>query len=94
MKLNIISHNFRGLNDPESVTKGKKFINSIIPKIDIVMIQDNKVRGRLLDSLSTNLMSGCASWIFPVEPREKSWLNPNVVGKGGWVFFEVINILG
>ena len=55
----------------------------ITPKLDVVMIQEHKLRGKALENLGTHLMPGYASWILEAAPGEKSWLNPNAAGKGG-----------
>ena len=61
MKWNIISHNIRGLNDLESLGKERHFLTSIIPRVDIVMLQEHKLRGNALDNLGARLMPGYAS---------------------------------
>lgn len=58
-------------------------LNSLTPKADVVLIQEHKLRGRILENLGNRLMAGCASWIQETTPGERSWLNPNVAGKGG-----------
>ena len=72
MKWNIITHNIRGLNDPENITKERCFINALTPKIDVVLIQEHKLRGRSMDNLGNRLMPGCSSWILEAAPGEKS----------------------
>ena len=83
MKWNIITHNIRGLNDPESITRERHYINSLSPRIDILLIQEHKLRGKALENLGSRLIPGCASWILEAAPGEKSWLNPDAAGKGG-----------
>ena len=83
MKWNIISHNIRGLNDPDNIAREMSYINSLTPRIDILMIQEHKLRGRALENLEVRLMPGCVSWILEAAPGERSWLNPNAAGKGG-----------
>lgn len=61
MKWNLITHNIRGLNDPDNIAKERSFIKSPAPKIDVVMNQEHKLRGRVLEHLGTRLMPGCAS---------------------------------
>ena len=68
MKWNIITHNIWGLNDPENIAKERGFLNSLTPKVDIVMIQEYKLRGKILENLGSRLMSGCASWILEAAP--------------------------
>ena len=38
IKLNIITHNIRGLNDPENIAKERDFLNSLTPRENIVMV--------------------------------------------------------
>lgn len=83
MKWKIITHNIRALNDPESITKERCFINSLTPRADIVMIQEHKLRGRAMINLGSRLMPGCASWIMEPAPRERGWINPNAAVKRG-----------
>lgn len=49
------------MNVPESITKERCFINTLTPKVDVVMIQEHKLRGNALESLGNRLMPGCAS---------------------------------
>ena len=82
MEWNIISHNIRGLNDPDNIAKERSYINSLTPRIYILMIQEHKLRGSL-EHLGARLMLGCASWILEAAPGERSWLHPDAAGKGG-----------
>ena len=82
MKWNIITHNIRGLNDPESIAKESGFLSMLTPKADVVMIQEHKLRRRALENLGSRLMPGCTSWILEAALGERSWLNPNAAGKG------------
>ena len=72
MKWSIITHNIRGLNDPESIAKERNFLTSLTPKVDIVMLQEHKLRGKALENLGSRLMPGCASWILEAAPGERS----------------------
>ena len=60
-----------------------RFISSLTPRADVVMIQEHKLRGRALENLGCRFMSGCMSWILEATPRERSWLNLDAAGKGG-----------
>ena len=71
MKWNIITHNIRGLNDPECIAKERSFLNAITPKADVVMIQEHKLRGKALENLGTRLMPSYASWILEAALGEK-----------------------
>lgn len=53
MKWNFFTHNIRGLNDPENI---RFFINSLPPEADIVMIQERKLRGNLMENTGTMLI--------------------------------------
>lgn len=70
MKLNIITHNIHGLNDPETICKARRFINSLISEIDIAMLQGHKLKGRFLANLGRRIMIRCASWILEAAPGE------------------------
>ena len=78
-----MTHNIRGLNDPESITKERCFITALTPKVDIVMIQEHKLRGRSMDNIGSRLIPICASWKLEAAPGEKSWINPNAVSIRG-----------
>ena len=82
MKWNIITHNIRGLNDPESIAKERSFLTSLIPKVDIVMLQEHKLRGNALKNLGARLLPGCASWILEAAPGEKVGQILTPPGKG------------
>ena len=45
MKWNIITHNLRGLNDPESITREMGFLTALTSRADFIMIQEHKLRG-------------------------------------------------
>ena len=81
MKLNLTSHNVRGFNDPESISKERYFLNTLNPKADVVLIQEHKLQRKELEHLSNKLIYGYASWVLNAAPGERSWLNPNAAGK-------------
>ena len=83
MKWNIITHNIRGFNDLDSIAKERGFLSTLVLKINVVMNQEHKLRGRALENLETRLMPRCASWILEAAPEERSWLNPNAARIGG-----------
>ena len=83
MEWNIITHNIRGLNDRDNIAKERCFLKSLTPRIDVLLIQEHKLRGRALENLGARLMPGYASWVLEAAPGERSWLNPNAAGKGG-----------
>ena len=83
MKWNIITHNIRGLYDPENIVNERGFPSELSPKVDIIMIQEHKLRERSLENLGNKLMPGYTSWILEAAPGERSWLNSSAAGKGG-----------
>ena len=83
MKWTIITHNIKGLNDSDCIAKEREFLNSLSPRVDIILLQELKLRGRSLDNLGHRLMPGCASWILEAGPSERSWANPDAAGKRG-----------
>ena len=70
MKWNMITHNIRGLSDPESIAKESSFIQLLTPRVDVVMIQEHKLRGKVLENLGSRLMTGCTSWILEAAPEK------------------------
>ena len=87
MKWNIITHNIRGLNDPESISKERCFLTNLTPKVDVVMIQEHKLRGKSMKNLGNKLMPGCASWILEAASGEEVGLTQMLPEKGEWVFY-------
>lgn len=51
MKWNIITHKIRELNDPESIVKDRCFLNALRPRVDVVMIQEHKLRRKAMENL-------------------------------------------
>lgn len=47
MKPNLITHNIHGLNDPTSISKERVFLKDLIPKLDVVMLQEHNLRGSM-----------------------------------------------
>lgn len=80
MKLNILTHNLRGLNDPLSILKHNIFLRSMTPRVDVLMFQEHKLRGAKLEHLDKRLMPWSMGWVLEAKPGYKSWLNPN----GSW----------
>ena len=72
MKWNLITHNLRGLNDPDCIRKERCFLSSVTSKVDVVLIQEHKLRGSALDHIGTRLMPGYASWVLEAAPGEKT----------------------
>lgn len=56
MKLDLLAHNIHGPNNPVSIWKERLFLNALVPKPNIVMILEHKLKGSNLDNLGTRLM--------------------------------------
>lgn len=68
----MITYNIWGLDDLEIILQGMFFfINSLVPKVDVIMIHEHKLRGRLLENLGSRLMIGCASGILETTLGEQ-----------------------
>ena len=80
MKWNIITHNIRGFNDPESIAKQRGFLSAFSPKVDTIMIQEYKLWERSLENLANRLMLDYNNWILEAALRERSWLNSSAAG--------------
>lgn len=74
MKLNILTHNVKGLNDHDKDMRERGFLISLIPKVDEVVIQEHTLRSRMLHNLGIKLMIKVSSWILKATPREHIWL--------------------
>lgn len=61
MKWNIITHNIQGLNDPDSIAKERSFLSTLTLRLDVVMIQKHKLRGKAMNNIGVRLMPGCAN---------------------------------
>lgn len=83
MKWNIITHNLKGLNDPEGVTRERYFLTSLTQMIDVIMIQEYKLRGKAIEDIGRRLMQEYDSWILEAVPGEKNWINTNAADKNG-----------
>lgn len=83
MELHSLTHNLKGLNDSLSILKHNRFLQSITPKVDSLLLQVHKLRGTKLENLYHILMPWSTGWILEAEPIHKSWFNPDGVGKGG-----------
>ena len=59
MKWNIITHNIRGLNDPESIAEERCFFNSLSPKVNIIMLQELSMNGWLASHRPQSLNNAC-----------------------------------
>lgn len=65
MKLNLLSFNVRGLNLDSAVDTMKTYIQNCRPALDIVTLQEHKVRGAPLHSLGDRLWRQATA--FPTE---------------------------
>lgn len=55
MRLNLLSFNARGLNEPSAVDTLQTYIHDCRPALDILLIQEHKCRGTALTNLGKNL---------------------------------------
>ena len=83
MKIHILSHSHKGLNDPMSILKHNIFLQSNMPRVDVLLFYEHKLRGLKLEHLGKRLMPWSTTWVLEVEPCYKSWLNPEWAEKGG-----------
>ena len=84
MKWNIITHNLSGLNDPKSITRERCFLTSLTPRVDVIIIQEHKLREKAIEDIGRRLMHGYESWILEaVLGGKKNWINSTAKGKGG-----------
>lgn len=58
-------------------------LTSIIPKVDIVIIQEHKLCGSLMKHIGTTLMPCCTSWVLEAASVKRSWFNSNAADKCG-----------
>lgn len=66
MKLVILAHYVRGLNDPHKIARERYYLNSMSPKVDVMLIQEHKMRGMALHTLG-NKSNDCDHAISKVE---------------------------
>lgn len=83
MKIHILTHSLKDLNDPMSILKHNIFLQSNMPRVHVLLFYKHKLRGLKLEHLSKRLMPWSTTWVFEVEPFYKSWLNPEGDEKGG-----------
>ena len=62
MNLNILSFNVCGLNDLNSVRLLKKYLDDI-SRLDIILLQEHKLRGQDASNLGRYLWNMTKSWI-------------------------------
>lgn len=51
--------------------------------MDMVLIQEHKLRGRNLDTLGNRIMLNCTICFLEGALGKKNWINPHGAGKGG-----------
>ena len=56
MKLNLITLNVRGLNDPAKITRLRNYLQGLQPILDIIMIQEHKLKLTKAEGLGSSLM--------------------------------------
>jgi hypothetical protein len=83
MKLHVLTHNLRDLNDPLSILKHNRFLKLATFRVDVLLFQEHKWRGSKLEHLGKRLMPWSTWWILEVEPEHKNQLNPYGAGTVG-----------
>lgn len=61
--------------------------------IDVVIIQEHKLRKNTLRGLDNKLMDGYKSSFLKVTSGEKNWVHPNITDKDKWKFYYSVNAL-
>jgi exonuclease III len=82
MKLSLITFNVRGLNDPVSIPKLKHYF-STSPQVDIILLQEHKLRLQAAQDLGPKLWKRAAAWILDASPGYGHLPHLPGVSKGG-----------
>lgn len=83
MKLHLLSHNVRGLNDPSAIDRFKHYILNSNPKANIIFFQEHKTRGSRLVAIKTALAKQFQCWASEATPGYATANLANGAGKGG-----------
>lgn len=86
MKLKIVSFNVWGLNAPASIPTLKHYLDSI-PTIDVLLLQEIKLRNVACNKLKTSLWQQAASWVVEASPEYGNGDSARRVEKVGIVTF-------
>lgn len=82
MKLNLLTFNVHGLNDPVSIPKLKHYL-SASPQVDILLLQEHKLRLQVAQELGAKLWKGVETWILDACPGYGHLPHLLGVDKGG-----------
>jgi exonuclease III len=62
MQLNLVSYNIHGLNDQATLGALQHYIQGLQPKVDILMLQEHKLKNLQDQQLGRRLWRGALTW--------------------------------
>jgi exonuclease III len=80
MNFKLLSFNVRGLNEDSSIPILRNYISSI-PVLDVLCVQEHKLRGAAVDQLGRKLWPQAKCWSIEATPGYT--LQVHSTGKGG-----------
>jgi exonuclease III len=83
MKIQLLSYNVRGLNTPGAIEALRTYIFGIKPSLDIVMIQEHKLRLVAAQQLSDRLWKRAQAWCLEAEDDYNHLSQDAGAGRGG-----------
>lgn len=78
MKLNLLTINIRGLNDPIAVDVLQGYIRDCNPSLDIVLVQEHKLRGPPLQHIGHRLWG--AATVLSADAAARYGHDPHDLG--------------
>lgn len=87
MRLNLLSFNARGLNEPSAVDALQLYIQDCRPVPDIVLVQEHKCRGVALTNLGKSLWRHATFWGRDASPGYGHLDSEDGAGCGGLASF-------
>jgi exonuclease III len=82
MKINLLSFNVRGLYDLASIPTLKHYL-SASPQIDIILLQEHKLRLQAAQELGAKLWKDGTAWTLDASPGYGNLPHLPGAGKGG-----------
>ncbi|KAL3679780.1 hypothetical protein R1sor_022736 [Riccia sorocarpa] len=89
MKLRIGSYNVRGLCARTARTKLRGFISSFNPQLDILAVQEHKLRSTNINFFTTSIWPQAKVFLLPASDGVHAQRNPSVSGGKGGVILAV-----
>jgi exonuclease III len=83
MKLNLMTFNARSLNEESAIDKLRLYIQDSRPRLDIVTLQEHKLRGNALTRLGSLLWRTSSFWGLNASPGYGHGPDDDGVGYGG-----------